>query len=140
MISQSPRPETYSLESSKFLVLRSWLKEIKSINLSRYLVWIKRYFGLPKKPIKTKDYKKYFDCPVTHEMLQQKTRNFETNAGMVAGHWDCPKSRSQQSEVRLSITLLLTPDPCLLTPVIGDCPSYGYAFFFCYLGCGQGQH
>ena len=50
-------------ESSKFLVLRSWLQEIKSINLNRYLVWTKRYFDLPKKPIKTEYYKKTFDCP-----------------------------------------------------------------------------
>ena len=46
-------------ESSKFLVLRTWLKEIKSINLDRYLFWPERHVELPKKANKFNDYKSH---------------------------------------------------------------------------------
>ncbi len=50
---------SYDLENSKFLVLRSWQKEIRSINLDRYLLWSERHIDLPKKIIKINNYKKF---------------------------------------------------------------------------------
>ena len=37
-----------------FLVLRSWLKEVKSITLDRYLGWLERHIELAKKVIKNR--------------------------------------------------------------------------------------